>query len=160
MQTRNNNIDRKNSGAIPRDLYNLPNKNAKSTKTCNYCKKPGHVIAECRRREYNNSNSSNYYPRFQNSNNYRTPNTNPPDRNTSNPQIRTNSNFTPQNSANRQQNSNNQNFQRPSIIQRNPNYPVNHLNESGELNVDDFNQRPQSSPNMNQVSQSFQNMSF
>lgn len=28
---------------------------SKQTKICNYCKKPGHVIAECRKRAYNNN---------------------------------------------------------------------------------------------------------
>lgn len=28
---------------------------SRQTKTCNYCKKPGHVIAECRKRAYNNN---------------------------------------------------------------------------------------------------------
>ncbi|XP_063369305.1 uncharacterized protein LOC134657672 [Cydia amplana] len=27
----------------------------KQTKTCNYCKKPGHIISECRKRAYNNN---------------------------------------------------------------------------------------------------------
>lgn len=164
LQTRNNNIDRKIRGAIPKDLYNLPLRNVEQ-RTCNYCKKPGHVIAECRRREFNNSGSQNNYSRFSNSN-FRSPlppgNSNNQQRNYGNQgnfQHRNNQN--PQNNnANRQQNANNPNSSRPTIIQRNPNFPVNHLNESGEQNVDDYCQQPQTSPDMNNVSQNFRNMSF
>jgi len=44
---------------------------AKSEKTCNYCRRPGHVISECRKLKYKNSNRSgsqskgrisNYHP--------------------------------------------------------------------------------------------------
>lgn len=174
LQARNNNIDRKTRGAIPRDLYNLPQNSHRQVdiKTCNYCKKPGHVISECRRREFNNSNSNNQsrfsnsgsYPRF--SNTYRPSNSQPPENprtfNAHPPGGTANipRNF-PQgnNNANRPQN-NQPNSNRPSIIQRNPNYPVNYLNESGEQYVDEHCTQPQESPDMNQVTQDFRNMSF
>lgn len=35
--------------------YTQGNINPNSPKTCNYCKKPGHLITECRKRAYNNS---------------------------------------------------------------------------------------------------------
>lgn len=172
LQTRNNNIDRKIRGAIPRDLYNLPPRNTE-TKSCNYCKKPGHLISECRKRQYHNNNfNSNNYPRFPSSN-YRAPNSdfrNSSIGNSSNYQHRNVSgqNTTNETNRNLQQNNyrpqgnfNNPNSSRPSIIQRNPNYSVNHLNESGEQNVDGYCQQPPTSPvDMNQVSEHFQTMSF
>lgn len=176
LQTRNNNIDRKIRGAIPKNLYNLPQRNSE-TKICNYCKKVGHVISECRRREFNNSSSNN--PRFSNSN-FRTPNTHPPgtnsynqNRTTTNPgnfqnrnpnsgnfQNRPTNSNPHHSNANRQQNAANPNASRPSIIQRNPSYPVNHLNDLGEQNADDYCQQPQACPDMNNVTQNFRNMSF
>lgn len=49
--------------------YKKQNHAQQSTKTCNYCKKPGHLIHECRKREYNNkrlninhNNSQNQHP--------------------------------------------------------------------------------------------------
>lgn len=156
LQTRNNNIDRKTRGAIPRDLYNLPQRNSdNSRKTCNYCKKVGHIISECRRREFNNSNASNNFPRFAQTNNFRPPNSHPPG---GNQHVRNNQNNQNQN-QNRPQNFN-PNANRPSIIQRNPNYPVNYLNDSGEQNADNYCSNPRSSPDMNQVTGNFQNMSF
>lgn len=48
------------------------NQNPKSNKFCNYCKKPGHLIEECRKRAYNNNrkqkNNTNNPQNFQSSN--------------------------------------------------------------------------------------------
>lgn len=41
-----------------RPIHN-PNPQPVSNKTCNYCKKPGHVISECRKRAYNNNIKKN-----------------------------------------------------------------------------------------------------
>lgn len=168
LQTRNNNIDRKIRGAIPRDLYNLPPRNTE-VKSCNYCKKPGHLISECRKRQYinNHNQNSNNFPRFPSSN-YRAPNSahssggNSNNYQSRNVSAQASDNRNPQqNNYRPQSNFNNPNANRPTIIQRNPNYSVNHLNESGEQNVDGYCQQSQTSPiDMNQVSENFQNMSF
>lgn len=52
--TFHNNISRK-STLIPNNPTTSTLSMFKSTQTCNYCKKPGHVISECRKRSYNNN---------------------------------------------------------------------------------------------------------
>ncbi|KAG4077865.1 hypothetical protein HA402_013799 [Bradysia odoriphaga] len=46
----------KSEEQIQKMVTNVKNpKPDKSNKTCNYCKKPGHMIGDCRKRQYNNS---------------------------------------------------------------------------------------------------------
>lgn len=167
LQTRNNNIDKNIRGAIPKDLYNLPRRNVpQNPKFCNYCKRPGHNLSECRRRDFNQNNhfnnsnqnhgnNSSFYPRFLNNNQYR------PNNVRQNPQFQNRNHANnSHNNQNRQQNPTNTNYERPSIIQRNPNYPVNYLNEQGVQQQDDCRNEPQASPSMNNVTRTFRDMSF
>lgn len=49
----------KSEEQIQKMVTNAKNpKQDKSTKTCNYCKKPGHVLGDCRKRQFNNSRKS------------------------------------------------------------------------------------------------------
>ncbi|KAK9885115.1 hypothetical protein WA026_009339 [Henosepilachna vigintioctopunctata] len=50
----NNFSDPSNSNQTRPPNYSF-NSNAQSLKICNYCKKPGHVISDCRKRQFNNS---------------------------------------------------------------------------------------------------------
>lgn len=43
------------SGSRPMQVQSQQRFNVPPTKVCNYCKKPGHLIADCRKRAYNNS---------------------------------------------------------------------------------------------------------
>lgn len=74
-----------------------PTPSNKNHKTCNYCKKPGHVISECRSKQYNDRNrpSTSNFNNFRNNNYQRTdssqnfhrpynPNNNNPPRNQNN----------------------------------------------------------------------------
>lgn len=129
---------------LPKANYNLPTNTRRfnTQKFCNYCKNPGHIISECRKRMYNNSanristhqNGPSTQGTFSNNNNFQR---NQPS-----------------------QNNTSQASQRPSVIQRNPTFQprsVNHLNsqqeiEMGNLSLDSLS--PSSSNEMsNQVDQ-------
>lgn len=98
---------------LPRSNFN--NEQRREVKICSYCKNKGHLISECRKRAFNNHNR----PNFPN-NNYSGPNM-------ANAARPFNNNI-PNNNTNGNNHNNNfhGNFNRPSVIQRNP--AVNHLN--------------------------------
>lgn len=109
---------------LPRS--NFHNDQKKEIKVCNYCKNRGHVISECRKRAFNNRQN------FSNANNSDTP------VHTTRPFNGNNSytNHNPNNNRHNQPNNNYQgNFNRPSVIQRNP--AVNHLNSQLEASKGD-----------------------
>lgn len=123
---------------IPRSNFNTDFK--REAKFCNYCKNKGHVLAECRKRAYNNNQ---YRPNQR----YR-PNTGP----------------TPvgiSTSGNRNSQINNHatpnNYNRPSVIQRNP--PVNHLNSATGAGTGGSSPSPEC-PHQQELARSFQNLSF
>lgn len=120
LKNKNTNRDFKHvQKVLPKS--NFHNDQRKEIKVCNYCKARGHVISECRKRAFNNrqnfSNPNHAGPPVGNAqpfgfNNY-------------------NANHNHNNNRNNQHNNNHQgNFNRPSVIQRNP--TINHLNSQTE----------------------------
>lgn len=148
-------ISKQSQKIVPR--ANFSNDQRRDYKSCNYCKKIGHTINECRKRQFNNRNqneqntshgfSNNHQPnysRFGNNNTQGRANFNP-NRPNQNP---------PYNFA---RNSNSGHFNRPSVNQRNQ--AVNHLNSQGEA---DLGNPPRSfqSLDQEQISQQLEDLTF
>lgn len=110
--------------------FQPPQSQNKNQKMCNYCKKPGHLINECRKRNFNNQSQFNPNQTFSNptltnqQNSQRYPQQNNSFQRFSNQPSTSNQN------SNFQQNQN----QRPSVIQRNPNFQRPNTNTNQNQN--------------------------
>lgn len=143
---KNKNSSRENkqsSKIVPKSNFSHDFK--RENKFCSYCKNPGHIIADCRKRAFNNQQrnglqNSTRPTNFSSNNNYN------PDRPPGNQ-------AGPSTSFNRPIQNNN--YNRPSVIQRNP--QINHLNSQEGTEMGSLSLNSQSPENVSDV---FQSLTF